>query len=62
MRKKEEYNRMLWARPISVTMPQELLDYLDEIADINNMSRSEMMRTLVEEKRREDLKDAGQTD
>ena len=59
---KEEYNRMLWARPISVTMPQELLDYLDEIADINNMSRSEMMRTLIEEKRREDLKDAGQTD
>lgn len=60
--RKEEYNRMLWARPISVTMPQELLDYLDEIAEINNMSRSEMMRTLIEEKRREDLKDAGETD
>lgn len=53
---------MLWARPISVTMPQELLDYLDEIAEINNMSRSEMMRTLIEERRREDLKDAGETD
>lgn len=60
--RKEEYNRMLWARPISVTMPQELLDYLDEIAEINNMSRSEMMRTLIEERRREDLKDAGETD
>lgn len=60
--RKEEYNRMLWARPISVTMPQELLDYLDEIAYKNKMSRSEMMRTLVEEKRREDLKDAGKTD
>ncbi len=47
---------MLWARPISVTMPQELLDYLDEIADINNMSRSEMMRTLIEEKRKQDMK------
>ncbi len=60
--RKDEYNKMLWARPISVTMPQDLLEYLDEIADINNMSRSEMMRTLVEEKRREDLKDARQTD
>ena len=60
--RKEDYNKMLWARPISVTMPQELLDYLDEIAYKNKMSRSEMMRTLVEEKRREDLKDAGQTD
>lgn len=60
--RKEEYNRMLWSRPISVTMPQELLDYLDEIAEINNMSRSEMMRTLIEDRRREDLKDAGQTD
>ena len=53
---------MLWSRPISVTIPQELLDYLDEIAEINNMSRSEMMRTLIEEKRREDKKDAGETD
>lgn len=60
--RKEDYNKMLWARPISVTMPQELLDYLDEIADINNMSRSEMMRTLIEDRRREDLKDAGATD
>ncbi len=60
--RKEDYNKMLWARPISVTMPQELLDYLDEIAEINNMSRSEMMRTLIEERRREDLKDAGETD
>ena len=60
--RKEEYNKMLWARPISVTMPQELLEYLDEIAEINNMSRSEMMRTLREEKRREDKKDAGETD
>lgn len=60
--RKEEYNRMLWARPISVTMPQELLEYLDEIAYKNKMSRSEMMRTLIEERRREDLKDAGQTD
>lgn len=60
--RKEDYNKMLWARPISVTMPQDLLDYLDEIAEINNMSRSEMMRTLIEEKRREDLKDAGETD
>lgn len=60
--RKEDYNKMLWARPISVTMPQELLDYLDEIADINNMSRSEMMRTLIEDRRREDLKDAGETD
>ena len=59
--RKEEYNRMLWARPISVTMPQELLDYLDEIAYKNKMSRSEMMRTLVEEKRREDKKDARET-
>lgn len=59
--RKEEYNRMLWARPISVTMPQELLDYLDEIAEINNMSRSEMMRTLIEEKRREERKDARET-
>lgn len=53
---------MLWSRPISVTMPQDLLEYLDEIAEINNMSRSEMMRTLIEEKRREDKKDAGETD
>lgn len=60
--RKEDYNKMLWARPISVTMPQELLDYLDEIAELNNMSRSEMMRTLIEERRREDLKDAGETD
>lgn len=60
--RKEEYKRMLWARPISVTMPQELLEYLDEIAYKNKMSRSEMMRTLIEEKRREDLKDAGETD
>lgn len=60
--RKEDYNKMLWSRPISVTMPQELLDYLDEIAEINNMSRSEMMRTLIEERRREDLKDAGKTD
>ena len=59
--RKEDYNKMLWARPISVTMPQELLDYLDEIAEINNMSRSEMMRTLVEEKRREERKDARET-
>ena len=60
--RKEEYNRMLWARPISVTMPQELLEYLDEIAYKNKMSRSEMMRTLVEEKRREESKDARETD
>lgn len=60
--RKEDYNKMLWARPISVTMPQELLDYLDEIAEINNMSRSEMMRTLIEDRRKEDLKDAGETD
>ena len=60
--RKEDYNKMLWARPISVTMPQELLDYLDEIAYKNKMSRSEMMRTLIEERRREDLKDAGETD
>lgn len=59
--RKEEYNRMLWARPISVTMPQELLDYLDEIAYKNKMSRSEMMRTLVEDRRREDKKDARET-
>lgn len=52
---------MLWARPISVTMPQELLDYLDEIAYKNKMSRSEMMRTLVEEKRREEKKNARET-
>ena len=56
--RKEDYNKMLWARPISVTMPQELLEYLDEIAYKNKMSRSEMMRTLVEDRRREDLKDA----
>ena len=60
--RKEDYNKMLWARPISVTMPQELLDYLDEIAYKNKMSRSEMMRTLVEEKRREEKKDARETD
>ena len=54
--RKEEYKRMLWARPISVTMPQELLEYLDEIAYKNKMSRSEMMRTLIEEKRRGGLK------
>lgn len=60
--RKEDYTKMLWARPISVTMPQELLDYLDEISDINNMSRSEMMRTLIEDRRREDLKDAGEPD
>lgn len=59
--RKEDYNKMLWARPISVTMPQELLDYLDDIAYKNKMSRSEMMRTLVEEKRREDKKDARET-
>lgn len=59
--RKEDYNKMLWARPISVTMPQELLDYLDEIAYKNKMSRSEMMRTLVEEKRREEKKDARET-
>ena len=59
--RKEEYNHMLWARPISVTMPQELLDYLDEIAYKNKMSRSEMMRTLVEEKRREEKKDGRET-
>ena len=58
--RKEEYNRMLWARPISVTMPQELLDYLDELAFNNKMSRSEMMRRLIEE-RREDKKDARET-
>lgn len=58
---KEEYNRMLWARPISVTMPQELLDYLDDIAYKNNMSRSEMMRRLIEDRRREEKKDAGET-
>ena len=59
--RKEEYNKMLWARPISVTMPQELLEYLDEIAYKNKMSRSEMMRTLVEEKRREEKKNARET-
>ena len=51
---------MLWARPISVTMPQELLEYLDEIAYKNKMSRSEMMRRLIEDRRREDKKDAGE--
>lgn len=59
--RKEEYNKMLWARPISVTMPQELLEYLDEIAYKNKMSRSEMMRSLVEEKRREEKKNARET-
>lgn len=59
--RKEDYNKMLLARPISVTMPQELLDYLDEIAYKNKMSRSEMMRTLVEDRRREDKKDARET-
>ena len=59
--RKEDYNKMLWARPISVTMPQELLDYLDEIAYKNKMSRSEMMRRLVEDRRREEKKDARET-
>lgn len=58
----EDYNKMLWARPISVTMPQELLEYLDEIAYKNKMSRSEMMRRLIEDRRREDKKDARETD
>ena len=58
---KDEYNHMLWARPISVTMSQELLDYLDELAYKNKMSRSEMMRRLIEDRRREDLKDARET-
>lgn len=58
--RKEDYNKMLWSRPISVTMPQELLDYLDEIAYKNKMSRSEMMRRLIEE-RREESKDARET-
>lgn len=58
--RKEEYNRMLWARPISVTMPQELLEYLDKLAYKNKMSRSEMMRRLIEE-RREESKDARET-
>ena len=42
-------------------MPQELLEYLDEIAYKNKMSRSEMMRRLIEDRRREEKKDAGET-
>lgn len=48
---------MLWSKPISVIMPQELLEYLDEIAEINDKSRSEMIRSLIEEKRKEDIKE-----
>lgn len=50
---------MQWSRPISVVMPQELLEYLDEIAEINNKSRSEMIRSLIEDFKKEDEKDAG---
>ena len=49
---------MLRSRPISVVMPQELLEYLDEIAEINNKSRSEMIRSLLEDFKKEDEKDA----
>ena len=48
---------MQWSRPISVVMPQELLEYLDEIAEINNKSRSEMIRSLIEDFKKEDEKD-----
>lgn len=50
---------MQWSRPISVVMPQELLEYLDQIAEINNKSRSEMIRSLIEDFKKEDEKDAG---
>ena len=50
---------MQWSRPVSVVMPQELLEYLDQIAEINNKSRSEMIRSLIEDFKKEDEKDAG---
>lgn len=56
--RKKECNHRQWSRPISVTMPPDLLEYLDEICDINCRSRSEMIRILLEEKRREDINDA----
>ena len=39
---------------ISITLDEELLAYLDELADVNGRSRSGMISWLIQKSKRED--------
>lgn len=40
---------------ISITLDQDLLEYLDELADINDRTRSGMIRYLIKQSYLEDI-------
>lgn len=45
-------------KQISITIEEEYLVYLDEIADINGRSRSNMLECLIRDREAEDLRDS----
>ena len=45
---KKEVIQLLWSKPISVIMPQEQVEYLDEVAEKYGKSRAEIIRAAID--------------
>lgn len=44
-------------KPISITIEEKLIDYVDELCDINGFNRSQMISKIILDHYRRDMED-----